>query len=510
MVCPAYTTQTTFDVGGNPIGITTGDFNSDGNLDLAVVNVSSATVSVLLGDGTGSFATQATFTVGNTPIQITTGDFNNDGDLDLAVTNYSTTTISLLLGNGDGSFATQTTFTVEANPYGITAGDFNNDGNLDLAVANNGFNGGTTVSVLLGNGAGSFGTQTTFTVETGPEGITTGDFNNDGNLDLAVTNFSSGTVSVLLGNGAGSFGTQSTFDVGDAPEGITVGDFNNDGNLDLAVINNNNNTVSILLGNGDGSFATQSTFDVGIEPTRITTGDFNCDGNLDLAVTNLGVENSGTTISVLLGNGDGSFATQTTFTVGTGPDGITTGDFNNDGSLDLAISDSGDATVSILLNSCVNPLTCSDLTLENDPGTCEATVPDPTTAQCPNVITVCNPDTVQVDSPTSVTCTATSNVNPTNTEACTFTVTVIDTEPPVLSGLNDIEIEANNNIGTIVTYVDPTATDNCPGTITITCSPLSGSFFPVGSTTVTCTASDSNGNASTGSFIVTVIPFQEE
>ncbi|SFT01905.1 HYR domain-containing protein [Marininema halotolerans] len=232
---------------------------------------------------------------------------------------------------------------------------------------------------------------------------------------------------------------------------------------------------------------------------------FNHDGNLDLAVPNILDD----TVSVLLGDGAGSFGTQTTFVTENSPNGITTGDFNHDGALDLAITNIGDDTISVLLNSCVNPFICSDLTLENDPGTCEATVPLPTTTQCPNVTTVCNPDTVQVGPPTPVTCTATSDIDPTNSEACTFTVTVKDIEPPVLSGLNDTEITADNDIGTIVTYPDPTATDNCPGTITITCTPPSGSFLPIG-TTVTCTATDSNGNSSTGTFTIMVIPFQEE
>ncbi|WP_177167999.1 HYR domain-containing protein [Marininema mesophilum] len=210
-----------------------------------------------------------------------------------------------------------------------------------------------------------------------------------------------------------------------------------------------------------------------------------------------------------LRDGLGGFAPQTTFAVGSGPVGITSADFNGDGTPDLATTDSGDNTVSVLLDSCVTPLTCTDLTLENNPGTCGATVPFPT-PQCSNVSTVSDPATVPVGTPTLVTSTATSNVDSANIEACTFTVTVNDTEPPVISGLRDIDVEANNAIGTIVTYPDPTVTDNCPGTITTFCNPASGSFFPIGSTLVTCIAIDSNGNSATGTFTVTVFPFEEE
>ncbi|SDX57834.1 Repeat domain-containing protein [Marininema mesophilum] len=497
MVCPSFSTQTTFAVGSFPEGIINADFDGDGIPDLAVANDGDNTVSVLLGNGNGTFGPQTTFAVGTSPVWITSADFNDDGTPDLAVTNIDDNTVSVLLGDGLGGFAPQTTFAVGALPELITSADFDGNGIPDLAVTNAG---GNTVSVLLGDGLGGFAPQTTFAVGSFPFGITSADFNGDGTPDLAVTNFFNSTVSVLLGDGLGGFAPQTTFAAGGFPQGITSADFNGDGIPDLAVNNVLDNTVSVLLGDGLGGFAPRTTFAVGSQPLGITTADFNCDGIPDLAVTSR-VNN---TVSVLLGDGLGGFAPQTTFAVGAFPFGITSADFNGDGAPDFAVTNENDSTVSVLLDSCVTPLTCTDLTLENDPGTCGATVPFPT-PQCFNVSTVSDPATVPVGTPTLVTSTATSNVDPTNIEACTFTVTVNDTEPPVISGLSDIEVEATIDCGATVTFSEPTVTDNCPGTITTTFSPASGSFFPLGSTLVTCTATDSNGNSATGTFIVTVI-----
>src|SRR5262249_14539320 len=151
-------------------------------------------------------------------------------------------------------------------PLGIAAGDFNDDGNLDLAVANAGTN---NVSILLGVGDGTFGAATNFNVGTAPAALAVGDFNGDGKLDLAVANCGvDNNVSILLGDGNGSFSPASTptVGVGTTPIAIAVGDFNGDGVLDLAVVNSGDNNISILLGNGDGTFAAAGPFSTGAGP----------------------------------------------------------------------------------------------------------------------------------------------------------------------------------------------------------------------------------------------------
>ena len=182
-------------------------------------------------------------------------------------------------------------------PLFVTVGDFNSDGRPDLVETNDW--GG--VSILLGNGDGTFQAALDFAVGTFLNSITVGDFNADGHLDLATAtaeNFGElGSVSILLGNGDGSFQAARDFPVGTAPISITVGDFNADGHLDLAAANFYSNTVSILLGTGTGSFQTALDFPVGLQPNAVTVGDFNTDRRLDLAVAeNGGCCGNGTSI----------------------------------------------------------------------------------------------------------------------------------------------------------------------------------------------------------------------
>jgi hypothetical protein len=183
--------------------------------------------------------------------------------------------------------------------------------------------------------------------------VAVGDFNGDGNPDLAVTNFGdfdSGTdprtVSILLGTGMGGFGAKSDFDTG-TPFVVAVGDFNGDGKLDMAVANADNNAVSILLGAGTGSFGAKTGFGTGVQPASVAVGDFNGDGNLDLAVPNA----LSSTVSILLGTGTGSFEARTDFVTGNQPRSVAVGDFNGDGNLDVAVANPFSDTVSILLNT---------------------------------------------------------------------------------------------------------------------------------------------------------------
>ncbi|MEK6284843.1 MAG: VCBS repeat-containing protein, partial [Acidobacteriota bacterium] len=148
--------KTDFGTGDSPRSVAVGDFNGDGTLDLAVANANSATVSILLGTGTGSFGVKTDFGTGNNPLSVAVGDFNGNGKLDLAVTNINSNTVSILLGTGTGSFGAKTDFGTGFGPFSVAVGDFNGDGALDLAVANYYSD---TVSILLGTGTGSFGAK---------------------------------------------------------------------------------------------------------------------------------------------------------------------------------------------------------------------------------------------------------------------------------------------------------------------------------------------------------------
>jgi uncharacterized delta-60 repeat protein len=250
----------------------------------------------------------------------------------------------VLLGSGTGSFSAATSFSVDSNPFAVTTGDFNGDGRLDLATSNMNSN---TVSVLLGDGTGSFSAAISFGVGNSPHSITTGDFNGDGRLDLATANTNSNNVSVLLGDGTGGFSTANNFGVGNAPFSVATGDFNGDLILDLAAANNSSNNVSVLLGSGTGGFSAATNYSVGSGPESVMTGDFNGDLILDLATANAGSNN----VSVLLGDGIGGFRTATNFSVGNAPRSVTAGDFNGDSRLDLVTANNSSNNVSVLLGS---------------------------------------------------------------------------------------------------------------------------------------------------------------
>jgi hypothetical protein len=338
-------------VGTAPQSVAVGDFNGDGVPDLAVANRFGLGVSVLLGNGDGSFQPARNFSAGNQPTSVAVGDFNGDGVQDLVVANGEGNDVSVLLGNGDGTFQAPRNYSAGIAPRSVAVGDFRGNGILDLAVADGESSPGS-VSILLGNGDGTFQAPQSFDAGGKPTSVAVGDFRGNGILDLAVTTFAvinfqeQSNVSVLLGNGDGTFQAPQSFNVGSIPVSVAVGDFRGNGIQDLAVVNAGSNSVSMLLGNGDGSFQPAQNYSVGINPNSVAVGDFNGDGIQDLAAAS---GNSGT-VSVLLGNGDGSFQAAQDFSAGTIPVAVAVGDFNGDGAPDLAVANTSIGTVSALLN----------------------------------------------------------------------------------------------------------------------------------------------------------------
>jgi hypothetical protein len=342
--------------GNHPSSLAVGDFNGDGNLDLAVTNQQDNTVTILLGNGDGTFTSAPVNpATGNGSASIAAGDFNGDGNLDLAVANQQDNTVTILLGNGNGTFTAAPASPATGNgPASIAVGDFNGDGNLDLAVTNQQ---DKTVAILLGNGDGTFRVANSQATGRFPGAIAVGVFNGSGNLDLAVANRQDNTVTILMGNGDGTFTAMpGSPETGGYPVSIAVGDFNGDGNQDLAVANSSDNSVTILLGNGDGTFSTASPSPaIGASPTSLSAGDFNGDGKLDLAVANIG-----NTAAILLGNGDGTFANAGgSPSVGPGVSSLTIGDFNGDGLPDLAAVSANRNTVTILTTGLTETATAS-------------------------------------------------------------------------------------------------------------------------------------------------------
>ncbi len=229
-------------------------------------------------------------------------------------------------------------FATSGNPEYVATGDFNNDGKLDLAVGN--FTATNSVAVLLGNGDGTFRPATFYPAGDMSSGIAAGDFNGDGKLDLATADYYSNTISILLGNGDGTFRPPISYPTGQSPVAIVAGDFNGDGKLDLAVVTNG---VSIFLGNGDGTFHPGSTLNIGA--FGICVADLNGDGILDIVTANF-PQFSGSAL-VALGNGDGTFQPAIAYSAGHDPVTVSAIDVNHDGILDLVMGNDDGASVLI-------------------------------------------------------------------------------------------------------------------------------------------------------------------
>jgi hypothetical protein len=354
---------------GDPFsGPLVADFNRDGKLDFVVSTTQQLneqpTPNVFLGNGDGSF--QPSKNIDQALETLAVCDFNGDGIPDLAGTSYNTQnftgTLSILSGNGDGTFTGGSAYALPAIASSLMTADFNGDGKLDVAVAD----GSAGVYVFLGNGDGTFQSPVISNINNLNLAGAVGDFNGDGKLDfIGIEGLQLGW---FKGNGDGTFQPPSTFySVGANSDSVLAADLNRDGKLDLITVQESADTYTVMLGNGDGTFQTGVVYSVGSPVSNeLAMGDLNADGHLDLVLT--GATNQLGT-SILLGNGNGTFQSPLelpiagTFAIGEA------GDFNNDGKLDLIAINSFGALATLLQDVPQAGLSPSSLTFQQLVGT---------------------------------------------------------------------------------------------------------------------------------------------
>ncbi len=344
----SFSPPASYSVGRNPAFAAVGDFNGDSEPDLAISNTQSKNIAVLINNGDGTFQNPVVYATDIFPVRTATADFNQDGKLDLVTGNLrggvlSNGSISVLLGNGNGTFQAAVNYEV-SNPGGLEVADLNGDGKLDVVTASNRTN---AASVLLGNGNGTFQTVVSYPIGIQPAHVAVADFNGDGKLDLALTSANDNKTAVLLGNGDGTFQGAVSFSSGSYSAGIVASDLNGDNKQDLVIAAASSNALLVFFGNGNGTFQPPVNYPVGDGPQELSLADLNGDGKVDLVTINTNAN----TLSVLRGNGNGTFQPAITTPVRFGSYTPVVADLNADGKPDLVIMDNALDVVDVRLNS---------------------------------------------------------------------------------------------------------------------------------------------------------------
>jgi hypothetical protein len=521
--------------GENAVLTTVADVNGDGKPDLVVANscppnsgtclsnADEGSVGVLLGNGDGTFKSAVVYDSGGAfATWVAVADVNGDGKPDLLVANLCANTsscangtVSVLLGNGDGTF--QAAVAYDSGGIGaesVAVADMNGDGKPDLVVSNCtncSTDGHGSVAVLLGNGDGTF--QSAHAIDSGgyaPISIAVADLNGDGKPDVIVGQCSGpsfgcypGEVGVLLGNGDGTLQPAVNYSSGaDQPMSVAVADVNGDGKLDVLVSNQGtgdhdllNGAVGVLLGNGDGTFQPPVLYDAGgISTAGLAVADVNADGKLDVVVTDqLGSCLTGSKVAVLLGNGDGTFQPAVGFCfAGSLPISVAAADVNGDGRPDLIATNRCGATCGI---SVVGVLINTSTTVVLSPASLNFAPQAPGTSSSPQAVTLTNRGTAALTL-SGITLSGTSAAGFTQTNNCPSALAVNAscqikvTSIPQSAGSQAASLNVSDNapdspqtvavtgigqdFSVAVAPGSMTVTPGQAGNYTVTVSPLSG------------------------------------
>jgi len=333
VVLPLFGPASNYEVGSYPNSVFCADLDGDGDLDLAVANHESQSVSVLKNIGNGTFADTVNYSVGNHPISIFCADLDGDGDLDLAVS-CEFAGVFIFKNNGNGTFVDAGSYPAGTSIRFLFCADLDEDDDLDLAVADAW---GDRISILKNNGNGTFTNAFYYGVGDEPVSPFCADLDGDGDLDLAVANAYSDNVSILKNNGDGTFQTKLDYPVIDGPHSVFSMDLDMDGDLDLAVTNgfeDSGDSISVLMNNGDGTFANATNYKVGPRALYLFSSDIDGDADFDLAVANSWSNN----VSILRNNGAGTFAAAVNYETPSGPMYPFCADLDADGDFDLAVT----------------------------------------------------------------------------------------------------------------------------------------------------------------------------
>jgi hypothetical protein len=352
----SYNVRTAAQVGQSPRAIAMADLDADGIPDLVTANTSfgaTGELSVFLGTGRGVFQPPRHVGAGDQPIDVVAADLDQDGVLDLAAASSAfirgSSSISMVPGNGDGTFREAQRLDAGDRPAGIVAADLDADGFLDLAAANNASN---DVTVLLGEGGGAFAAERRFAAGSLPSGIVALHAGDDGILDLITVNDNAVNVSILDGSGDGSFGAPRSFGAGGGPPAsiypgdpdIFAADLDSDGFTDLVLGkpgrpgSPESTNTTVVLGDGEGGFGDPQIFRAGENPYGVTAADLDGDGILDIATASLNDQApSSPRLSWRRGIGDGTFHESELVPIVTSPNDLVSGDLDGDGTADLAV-----------------------------------------------------------------------------------------------------------------------------------------------------------------------------
>ncbi len=329
--------------GNGTLSVTGGDLDGDGDIDLATANLKTSEVAVFINKGNGGFSGGSKYAVSNGPLAMQMGDLDGDGDVDLAVLCFSASKISILLNRGTSSLTVAASYDVAGSPSDLCMGDFNSDGKLDLATANSN---SADLALLLNKGKGVFGKGARIALPEKPFRILCDDFNGDSRTDLAAV--SSNHLYVLLNSGSNPyFADHKSYDAGRGVQAATAGNFDADGDMDLAVVNATSD-LWIFLNEGDGKFQGQSGPKAGESPHFLAVVDVNRDSRSDLVAANRKSKD----LSVFINLGDGKFGKEIRYDLRTEPSAMYAADLDSDGELaDLAVVSTSSGDLAILIGT---------------------------------------------------------------------------------------------------------------------------------------------------------------